>query len=102
MSFNNKNGGFKGNGAKTAAAGNAKASGGPISTTELESYKVKMPEGSEVKFATIARQVQYDDSGNKTFSLNLAKLQELIDAGAITVNDKGYINNIRVFEPYKG
>ena len=87
--------------ANTNANNNAAKSDAPISS-EVESYKAKMPEGSDIKFATIAKQVQYTDSGNKSMSINFNKLLELVDAGVLTVNEAGYINNVRVFGPFKG
>lgn len=90
------------------ATGNAKATGNNKAATTnttsegVESYKVKMPEGSDIKFATIASQIRYLDSGNKSMSINFNRLTELLEAGVLEVNEKGYINGIRVFEPFKG
>ena len=96
MSFQ-KNNGFKGKGAKTA--GNSGDKAAPV---RLEDYKAKVgtKEDGKGSYSLIASQSQFSDSGNKTFSLNYAKIQELIEEGVLTVNDKGYINNIYVFQPF--
>ncbi len=81
----------------TPVATNAKTG---VKSKQIESYKAKMPEGSETKFATIASKSVYEDSGNATLSINYNRLLELIEAGVLKVTAKGYINGLRVFEPY--
>ncbi len=82
-------------------AGNTKtAVAGSVKSKQIESYKAKMPEGSETKFSTIASKSVFEDSGNATLSINYNKLIELVESGVLKVTAKGYINGLRVFEPY--
>ena len=96
---NGARGAYKGN-VKTKA--NSQNKGGKIETTKILDIKAKMPEGAEHKFSTILSMSQYDDSKNFTASLNYGKLVELIESGVLTVNESGYINGLRKFDPFKG